>query len=200
MRSTFLGDANDHLKGSVHSLLRAAGAIRDLHAVPMATDDWLPEHRNAYSRLLGLADAERVVPTSRFSGLRAQRGKYCAEAARGLPVGADAIVDPDTGIRELDAGRSHVLIAELQLLIGADRERLLIVYDESHDRRVPKRRHVEVLGGLLVRSLGRTVAYEAGRSLTLFIAGPCEERVERAHDALAAFLGPAQEGRLHQFT
>jgi hypothetical protein len=64
MKRDFLGDANDHLKGSLHALLREARAVHDLFAIPMITDieEWHDARFEAYARLLRLADLSRVVP------------------------------------------------------------------------------------------------------------------------------------------
>lgn len=199
MKAAYLGDANDHLKGSLHGLLRGPGLLRDLHAVPMATDDWSPAHRSAYARLLGLADVEHVVPTTTFPGPRRLRRGYFEEAAKGIPSTADVLVDPDTGIRALDAGRAHVLVSELATLTAQAPERLLLVYDEGHDRRVPKQRHVEQIAEALGRAVGPSVAYEAGRSLTMFVTSTRPQRLSQVHELLAGFLGPAKEGRLRSF-
>ena len=113
---------------------------------------------------------------------------------------ADVLIDPDTGIREREPQRAHVSIAELQLMMEGAPERLLIAYDEGCDRRVPKVRHVELLGASLTRCVGPSIAYEAGRSVTIFIVGQSVRRVARAHQALGAFLGLAKERRLHYFS
>lgn len=200
MRAVFLGDANDHLKGSLHAVLRNAKAISNLHVIPMETDDWSSDHRAAYARLLGLVDVEHVVSPGQFPALRRRRSDYFATARSRLPVGSDLLIDPDTGIRSSSASRAHVLVSELAAFAHDAPERLLVVYDESHDRRVTKQRHVELLAEELQREIGPTVAYEAGRSLTLFLTSRSAERIEHVHRTLESFLGPARSGRVQRFS
>jgi hypothetical protein len=201
VKADYIGDANDHLKGQLHQVLRAEGAVRNLYAIPMITSDvsteWTPEHTATYARLLGLRGVEHVVPQLPFEASR--RRAYFHDAVRGIPQGSDVLVDPNTGIREQHAGRAHVLVSELALLLRPDPSRLLIVYDESRDRRELKHKHVERLGGVLASVLGTTIAYEAGRSLTVFVVGPDSVRLERCRATLAQLLGPMSTTRLHAF-
>jgi hypothetical protein len=181
----------DHLKGSLHRVLREARALRELFVVPMITEAWEDTHFETYARLLGLVDAGRVIPRAVFCGRQASRRNYFAAALDSLPRGADVLLDPNTGLGHSIRGQAHFLIEELPPFVTLDPKRLVIVYDESRDHRVPKRQHVNGIGRRLRSRIGPAVVYDAGRSLSVFMVSRDRGRVARAYRVLERFLGPA---------
>lgn len=201
MKRSYLGDANDHLKGSLHRLLVEAHALGDLFAVPMVTEKWKAEDFVAYARLLALPGPERVMPKAVFSGSRASRRGYFEDALAGIPRGADVFLDPDTGLKKNGRAREkHLSIDELGYFITASPKRLVVVYDESRDHRMSKRRHVHRLGKTLRSQIGPTVAYSAGRNLTVFMVSQNARRIAQVRKTLRGFLGCAARTRVHAFS
>ncbi|MGO9375814.1 MAG: hypothetical protein ACLQBD_27510 [Syntrophobacteraceae bacterium] len=127
MNSKFLGDALDHWKGSLISLLLTKGLIRNVVAEPMITDHfqpWSTEDIETYKRLLNLGLTCTICHGgSTFSGKRAD---YFNE----VPQDGDIFLDPDNGIATDKASRKHLRIAEIRKLLG-QKNRVIMVYQHS---------------------------------------------------------------------
>ncbi|MBW2647795.1 MAG: hypothetical protein JRE23_16815 [Deltaproteobacteria bacterium] len=126
MNSKFLGDALDHWKGSLISILSSKSLIRNIVVEPMITDvrPWSTDDLETYGRLLRLESKSQICHgQSMFSGRR-------DEYFDGVPYDGDVFLDPDTGIAIGNGGRKHVKVHELGNLL-AKSDRVLIVYQHS---------------------------------------------------------------------
>jgi hypothetical protein len=123
MNLAFLGDALDHLKGSLLEFLVAEGLLRDLAVDPMATDvaDWTRDDFALFARLLRVKESQVL----RHKSYLATRSSYFAE----ITHRGDIFLDPDTGIY---TGGSpvdkYVKPRELVRLLQAAQGRVVAVY------------------------------------------------------------------------
>lgn len=127
MNSEYLGDALDHWKGSLLSLLLHKGLIRNVLVEPMITDaqPWDVDDIDTYRRLLSLGAGCTVCHgQSIFTG---SRNDYF----NGVPQNGDIFVDPDTGIAVNDASRKHIKVREIERLLGQS-DRVVMVYQHSN--------------------------------------------------------------------
>jgi len=126
VNSQFLGDALDHWKGSIISLLLSKQLTQNIVAEPMITDlqPWQREDIDTYGRLVS---RELLCPIchggSTFSG---RREDYFNE----IPQYGDVFLDPDIGIALGKATRKHVKITEIKKLLGQS-NRVVMVYQHS---------------------------------------------------------------------
>ena len=196
MKLGYLGDASDHWKGSLHEHLRRDGLLRDLHAIGMFADGpWAPMAVEAYARLLRLAGAGSVVDAHTAVPSGKLRHGYFTTLGAAVPADADLFIDPDTGIREpWTTSKAHVSVSELGAVLVGDR--ILMVFDEGHDRRIEKSQHVCTLAGALVGLRAHAVAYESGRGVTMFFVSRSAPRMEALLGSLTALLGPAASRRV----
>ena len=199
MKLGYLGDASDHWKGSLHEHLRSRARLKNLHAVGMFADGpWGLSAVEAYARLLRLPGAHAVLdanlPMPRVKG----RAAYFSNVLRTVPPDADLLVDPDTGIKNGATGSTaHISVAELAALLGPTR--VLMVFDESHDRRIDKSAHVRGLAAALVDLGTRVVACESGRGVTMFFISKHPTRTAQIDESLCALLGPAAKQRVTRY-
>ncbi|MFI5332020.1 MAG: hypothetical protein ACHQ2F_13455 [Desulfobaccales bacterium] len=129
LNSEYLGDALDHWKGSLISILVSKQLLRSIVVEPMITDPqpWQPEDIQTYRRLLGLEEIFHAEST--FPGGR--RKDYFNE----VPKDDDIFLDPDTGIAMDRAIKKHIAVPELIKLLGeSDSDRVFMVYQHSGQR------------------------------------------------------------------
>ncbi|MCC5828566.1 MAG: hypothetical protein JJU36_03880 [Phycisphaeraceae bacterium] len=194
----YLGDAPDHWKGSLHRVLLAAHALRDLHALPMATDAgrWQAAHYDVYAKLLGMP-LRQVFQEGMALGV----AKYFREADKWLQnkgaAAADLFLDPNKGLRVACGIRAthYVHVDQLEILSPPDCDRVLMIYDETQDRKHAKADHITKIGDDLRCAGFHWAGYEAGRQLTMFFVTRQSQRQNQIYTALAALLGPCAQGQ-----
>ncbi len=128
LNSKHLGDALDHWKGSLISILFSKQVLGSVVVEPMITDPrpWPEEDIQTYKRLLGLEAIFHAKST--FPGR--SREDYFNE----VPKDGDIFLDPDIGILE-KAKKEHIKVAEIINLLKSDR--VVMVYQHS-GQRLPK--------------------------------------------------------------
>jgi hypothetical protein len=189
VNSKFLGDALDHWKGSLISILSSKGLVRNVTVEPMITDvtPWSKEDLKTYSRLLKLESINQICHgQSTFSG---KRDEYFDE----VPKHADLFLDPDTGIATSNSGREHVKLLELRKLAKSDR--VLMVYQHSARGSFHKRL-LEIRDRLLrdIPNVHCTI-YECGRVAVFFISLN-KARIHEIQNGLKEYLRGTAENRV----
>lgn len=192
MRRTFLGDALDHWKGSVLSVLAEGGCLRDLAVDAMLTDpnEWQQIDRDLYAALL------RVPVEHIFIDLVAIAADRVAHFRELLHEG-DLFLDPDTGVRTgwvLHHDR-YVTPQEIETLLPPQQERLLVVYQHVRQRHVRDR--VETVATALRTADAAIVgcSCESSNAALLFVSHS-PGRVRCAYNALTAFFQPVAQRRV----
>ena len=134
MNIQHLGDAYDHWKGSVISILSSRKKIgSNLVVVPMLTDFqlWKAKDLRTYRRLLNLREESTICHEHEtFTNHQIGRHNYFA----GIPNKCDLFLDPDTGISTGNhLTEKHITINEISNLLndGGNRDRVLMVYQHS---------------------------------------------------------------------
>jgi hypothetical protein len=127
LNSDHLGDALDHWKGSLISLLVSKQLLRSVVVEPMITDpqQWSTEDIQTYKRLLRLEVIFHAGST--FPG--GSREDYFNE----VPKEGDIFIDPDIGIARGRATKKHIKVPELIKLTG-ESDRIVMVYQHSGQR------------------------------------------------------------------
>jgi hypothetical protein len=190
VNSKFLGDALDHWKGSLISILSSKGLIRNVAVEPMITDvtPWSKVDLKTYSRLLRLESTSQICHgQSTFSG---KRDEYFDE----VPEHADVFLDPDTGIATSNGGREHVKLLELGKLL-AKSDRVLMVY--QHSARGSFHKRLLEIRDRLSREIPNIhcTIYECGRVAVFFISLN-RARIHEIQDALKEYLRGTAENRV----
>ena len=127
MNSKHLGDALDHWKGSLLSLLVDKGLIRHVVVEPMITDPqaWPPEDIETYKRLLRL----EIIFHDSTTFPSGRREDYF----NALPKDGDIFLDPDTGIARDKPKKEHITVQEIINLLK-DSDRVVMIYQHSGQR------------------------------------------------------------------
>ena len=190
MNSKFLGDALDHWKGSLISILSSKRLIRNVVVEPMITDvrPWSKEDIETYRRLLRLESTSPICHgESTFSGKR-------DEYFDGVPEDGDVFLDPDTGIATGNGGREHIKVFELGKLL-AKSDRILMVYQHSargsfHERllKIKDRVSRDICGV-------HCTTYESGRVAMFFISID-SYRINEIQNTLKKYLRGTAEIRV----
>jgi len=180
MNLEYLGDAFDHWKGSLISILRPR-LICPLTVVPMATDagNWTPEDWQAYRRLLHLGRAD-IICELPFAAMR--DGYF-----EGVSRDRDIFLDPDTGIATGNARRKHVEIQELNGLLNGSKNRLLMIYQHSA-RNNFHLRLVDIAGHVQENIQGSHFAVYECRQVAMFFISLDRKRIRDIGKALRAYL------------
>jgi hypothetical protein len=159
-----------------------------------ADGPWEHAAVEAYARLLRLPGAHAVIDAASSVPCATDRGAYFAKLIEVAPPNADLLIDPDTGIKARPtSSTAHVSVAELGTMLAHGR--ILMVFDESHDRRIEKSVHVRGLAGALVGLGAHIVACESGRGVTMFFVSRDAPRAKAIQESLARLLGPASQRR-----
>lgn len=191
MNLEHLGDALDYWKGGLIEMLD--GLLRDLHVIPLFTDDpttaWTQDHLRLYARLLSVP-RDRILACNQ-SFQNALRQEYFAGLS--LPEQSDLFLDPDTGIAPNHGGNAkHIRLNEIAGMLPAESRRILLVYQHAF------RKHDYV-----TRALHRVVdsdqlrgtsafAYLGGAASMIFITR-AKSRLNELHRRLAqAFERPVR--------
>lgn len=128
MNSKHLGDALDHWKGSLISLLVSKQLLGSVLVEPMITDpqEWPEEDIQTYKRLLGLeALGPEAISHAKSTFPGGSRKDYFNE----VPKDGDIFLDPDIGIAGDRAKKEHIKVAEIIDLLKTDR--VVMVYQHS---------------------------------------------------------------------
>ena len=136
MNLKFLGDALDHWKGSLFTLLQEQGILEGFVIDMMATDfsQWGEVDRRLYSDLLRIRTNQLIHHTE---GLTADRGRYFGEL---LQATGDLFLDPDTGVcTNRHPGPEHLKASELHQVLDRSTERVVFVYQSIRARRTHER-------------------------------------------------------------
>ncbi len=191
MNSKFLGDAFDHWKGSLISLLLTKGLIRNVVAEPMITDhvqSWTTEDIETYNRLLNLGRTCRISHgESTFSG---KRTDYFNE----VPQDGDVFLDPDIGIATDKASRKHIKIAEIRKLLDQS-NRIVMVYQHS-GRGVFHQRLLTIKSKITEgKSSVHCTVYQCGQ-VAMFFISLSESRIAEIKTALQEHLSGTAQRRV----
>ena len=188
MNIKFLGDALDHWKGSLLSILSRKELIRNFVIEPMITDDsrWSKEDMETYIRLLRLETANRVCHSqTTFKGAREE---YFDE----VPQTVDVFLDPDTGIATRNGGRKHLKVLEIGKLL-AKSDRVLMIY--QHSARGSFDERLRNITGAVSRDIPgvHCAVYKCGR-VAMFFISLSKVRIHEIQNALKEYLrGKAQK-------
>jgi len=190
VNSKFLGDALDHWKGCLISILLNSRLIRNIAVEPMITDarPWSKDDLETYRRLLRLESTSLIChDQSTFSGSR-------EEYFGAVPKDVDVFLDPDTGIATGTGGRKHVKILELGKLL-AKSDRVLMVY--QHSARGSFHERLLKIRDRLARDISgvRCTIYECGR-VAVFVISLNEDRIHRIQNALKEHLRGTADSRV----
>ena len=186
----FLGDALDHWKGSLISILSSKWLIRNVVVEPMITDErpWSKHDLDTYRRLLRLESASQICHgQSTFSG---KREEYFDE----IPQEVDVFLDPDTGIATDKGNRKHVKVSELGNLL-AKSDRVLMIYQHSARGSFCKWL-LEIKKGVSYGIPGvHCTIYECGR-VALFFISLSKARIHEIQNALKEYLKGTADKRV----
>jgi hypothetical protein len=190
VNSKFLGDALDHWKGSLISILSSKMLIRNVTVEPMITDVrlWSKEDLETYRRLQKLESTSPICHRqSTFSGRR-------DEYFDGVPEGGDVFLDPDTGIATGNGGREHVKVLELGKLLSKS-DRVLMVY--QHSARGPFHKRLLEITDIVSHDIPsvHVTIYECGRVAVFFISLN-RARIHEIQNALKIYLRGTAERRV----
>jgi hypothetical protein len=171
MNTQFLGDALDHWKGSLISILRNKKIFRKLAVEPMITDDqpWQPQDLQTYTRILNLGQHDTVCHTNTtFRAHNINRQDYFGQ----IPNDCDLFLDPDTGIASEGGNRKHIRIREILRLLNGDSTgtRLLMVY--QHLARTSSEEQRQIIQNRLDQLNRRACycVYQSRQAAMLFIS------------------------------
>lgn len=190
MNSEYLGDAFDHWKGSLISILLSKGLIRNVLVEPMITDaqPWDIADVETYKRLLSLGAGCTICHGgSTFSG---NRESYFG----GIPQHEDIFLDPDTGMGTDNATRKHVKVTEIERLIGQS-HRLVMVYQHSNRGDFTERLSALRTTVTDMRSEIHCIVYQCGRVAMFFISRD-KGRLDEIEKALREHLCGTAEWRV----
>lgn len=193
MNSEFLGDAYDHWKGSLISILSSKFLIRNVAVEPMITDakPWSKIDLETYRRLLRLESTNPICHgESTFS---VGREEYFNEVFQDV----DVFLDPDIGIATGGASRKHVKVVELRTLLGKS-DRVLMVY--QHSGRGPfHKRLLEIRNTIAagIPSVNSTI-YECGR-VAMFFISLSKTRIHKIQNAIQEHLRGTAEKRVYGY-
>jgi len=188
MNLRYLGDALDHWKGSLFSILAERELLNDLAVDPMATDQsaWRAEDFELYAMLLRIAST-RVL---RHQRTLAARSAYFAE----IRHSGDIFLDPDTGIATgaVKAKVQYVEPADVCRLLFSGMNRAVVVYQHVRAQRTCDR--VDAVVRVFPSEI-RWCSYESG-SVAMMFFSMAPWRVEELTGWLNEFLGRHAAGRI----
>jgi hypothetical protein len=195
MNREHLGDALDHWKGSLISILYRHRLIHDLRVVPMMTHppEWTDEDWSTYARLLKcrLADIRsRDLPF--FNRAKARKEYF----ERVMKEDSDLFLDPDIGIKA-NGNEQYIKIQEIRdLLMGAKKNgRLLMIYQHSA-RNNPRLHFVGIAGRLEASIPGAHIAVYDGTQAGMFFISWDGRRIHAIERTLRGHLGGTAEKRV----
>jgi len=138
MNLSFLGDALDHWKGSLFSLLTEARLISDLSIDLMATDieNWDPDDFESFSKMLRVSSSQVLRHNHH---LDRERKLYFGELAAVRTV----FLDPDTGIATsgVTEKSKYVYPHEMHELLKSHSSRVVSVYQHISRKKTRDRVH-----------------------------------------------------------
>jgi hypothetical protein len=194
LNSKYLGDALDHWKGSLISLLVSKQLLQSVVVEPMITDSrpWSDDDFQTYKRLLGLKETNQIChKESTFpGGSSEEREDYFNK----VPKNGDIFLDPDTGIftgigRDSEP-KKHIKVLELRKLLG-ESKRVVMVY--QHSGRSNFDQWLHAIGSKLTED--RTVhcfVYEC-KQVAMFFISLKRNRIDEIQAVLKEYLrGTAQ--------
>jgi hypothetical protein len=187
----YLGDALDHWKGSLLSLLRGGNALSNFAVDPMASDltSWGPDDCEVFMRLMRITSSELI----RHQASLNNRTAYFREISHA----GDLFLDPDTGVAtgRVENQRCYVFPSEVGWILDASRGRLLAIYQHVRAQKVTLR--VDQVLETLKGSIGNFgwCSYESGSAAMLFFSRDAD-RTMSVEDCFRNFLGRHAAGRI----
>jgi len=193
MNSEFLGDALDHWKGSIISILSDRQLLHNIAVEPMISDVncWSKEDLQTYRRLLKLESTNPIChELTTFIG---NRDDYLGGVSRD----GDVFIDPDTGIATGNASRKHIKVSELSSLLrnALKHDRVLMVY--QHSARGSFHSRLDEVGHMVTNGIPGVhyTVYECGR-VAMFFISMNNERIQAIQAALIKYLNGTAENRI----
>lgn len=191
MNLQFLGDALDHWKGALFGWLLTNRVLRDFAVEPMFTDQplWRSEDLLTYSRLLKVTPSQIITHHESLQN----RAVYFAEIShRG-----DLFLDPDIGIATGRISSRHISFSEIEKLLDAAPQRLLVTYQHIRGQLAAAR--IDTIMMMLERKIGSSAwcTYESGNVAALFLSRDSCRLVEVA-GSFALMLGRCAELRVRR--
>ena len=193
MNTKYIGDAFDHWKGSMISLLAFDSLLRNVIVEPMITDQspWNLDEKDTYRRLLRLQETDIVIHAdSTFIG---DRNKYFDE----IPKDGDVFLDPDTGIATGKSSRQHVKISEIAELCD-NSDRIVMIY--QHSARGDFHNRLQIISKRLLSEIPQitVMLYKCGFVALIFVSKEIK-RMNKLHDFLRFYLKGAAGNRIMMF-
>jgi len=190
MNLRFIGDTQDHWKGSMIETLQRGDLMAGLMVDAMATDPavWEEEDWQLYSELLRVP-RRRIV--SHNALLSVDRGGYFRE----IPEGVDLFLDPDTGVATGKVQKRDQYIYPKELAGLLTLSRVVAAYQHGGRSQIrPRLCTVVDAVGTQVPSLA-CVAYAATSVAMLFFSKD-PDRIQPIADAFRALLGRHASDRI----
>jgi hypothetical protein len=169
MKKEYLGDAYDHWKGSLISILIKKKAIHhNLAVMPMLTERWTANDLRVYGKLLNLSPSRIHL--------------------NNIPIKCDLFIDPDIGIEPPSGpNKKHIKLDKIKVLLEHN-NRVLMVYQHT-PRKIFREQICETL-----KRISRKIpkvhycVYECGQVAMIFISSR-DERIEKIKKSLKSYLG-----------
>ena len=188
MNSGHLGDAFNHWKGSLISLLVSKQLLGSLVVEPMITDPeaWPEEDIQTYKRLLRL---EALGPEAIFHATLTFHGANREDYFNELPKDGDIFLDPDIGFEPKKGGNEHIKVTEVINLLKPDR--VVMVYQHSAHSNFGQRLD-EIRNKLAAEAKAHCTVCECGQVAMFFISLK-KNRIDKIKAVLQKYLrGTAQ--------
>ncbi len=200
MNSEHLGDALDHWKGSLLSLLVDKRLIRQVLVEPMITDPqkWPSEDIETYKRLLKL----EIIFHDSSTFPSGKRKDYF----NAVPKDGDIFLDPDIGIARGNPEKGHITVPDIINMLSEDR--VVMVYQHS-GQRAPKQKDLTASSShqWLVASRNKITAdgtsnvhctvYEC-KQVAMFFVSHKKSRIDEIQTGLQEYLKGKAKWRVWQ--
>jgi hypothetical protein len=203
MNHDHLGDALDHWKSSLISLLQNGTEIAKLHVLPMIPNrllqHWTQSHSSIYAQLLGV-NTKAILRSDVGIYPKKDRTAYFA-----INSEYDLFIDPDNGIGNDEGGSDkHITPSEVVNLIPENSTRLLLIYQTGGQRgngETTSERKALVHLRKILRDIRYLIgkqcvfAYFAGQTSMVFVSRD-SQRLARIYAPLMKLLGVIAKERL----
>ncbi len=137
-------------------------------------------------KLLAVPVSKILLSDRRFENARRHRDDYFGDER--LSGNFDLFVDPDTGVAPASGGdHRHVRLAELDAILAARDERMLIVY--QHSGRVEKRTDAQARLGQVKEDFPASIAIWSGE-VSMFFVTRNGHRSQQVKQRIETWLGP----------
>ena len=189
MNLAHLGDALDHWKGSLLTVIGSKG----LRVVPMLTDRarWTEQHFETYARLLKCSPENVLKKANSDLFSSVTRQSYFCNLGRN-----DLFLDPDTGIAsDKKAKKEHVSPSEIAALLSESRSRMILIYQHASREKDGPRKKLDLLREAQGLTECGIFAYDSG-AVSMVVISRNRERTDKALARLKSWLGPVASTRI----